>query len=384
MEIIYVYALLLIALALIYAAVLIRLRVGLTRLRPGREGRHPFVTVVVAARNEARWIESCLDALVDQTYPADRYEIIVVNDRSSDATADLIEHRIQTDARIRRIDIQTREPGMAPKKWAIHRGIKESKGEIVMMTDADCLVGNDWIRTVISHFTDDVGLVAGFSPLDRSGSDSVFRHLISLDALALAAVAAGSFGLGMPLTCSGRNLAYRKSLYHEVGGFESIGHFVSGDDDLFLHRVREQTSWKIRYAIETAAIVPSAPPDTAVRFFHQRLRHASKGRHYGTSFTLGLIAVYSFNLMLLLSLFFVHLRTLFGIVLAIKTVSEYFLIAKGASLWKRQADLRVFPLAVLLHPLYVVVLGGLGQWIRFRWKGEAYAPRGNPSKSRSE
>ena len=265
---------------------------------------------------------------------------------------------------------------MAPKKWALHRGIQEAKGEIVMTTDADCIVGPEWIDSIIRHFEDDVGLVAGFSPLERSSSNSLFRRLITLDALSLAAVAAGSFGGHCPFTCSGRNLAYRTSVYESIGGFESIGHFISGDDDLLLHLVRDKTSWKMRYAVETTAIVPSAPPDSIGHFIQQRLRHASKGRHYKISFTLGLVAVYGFNICMILCLFFVRLWPILGIVFAIKSFSEYILIRRAARILSRRTDLRVFPLAALLHPLYVVVLGGIAQWTRFRWKGVSYNSRG--------
>jgi cellulose synthase/poly-beta-1,6-N-acetylglucosamine synthase-like glycosyltransferase len=288
---------------------------------------------------------------------------------------------IEIDSRIRRIDIEASHDTMAPKKWALQRGIGESGGEIIMTTDADCIAGPGWIETVISHFFEDVGLVAGFSPLADPASSPLFSRLIGLDALALASVAAGSFGLGLPLTCSGRNLAYRKSVFQEVGGFHRIGRFISGDDDLFLRLVKNRTTWKIRYAVEASAAVTSAPPGSVSRFFQQRLRHASKSRHYGFLFTLGLLAVYVLNVILIVSLFFAPMRPLFLAILSIKSTSEFLLISRCATLWKRRSDLRVFPLAMLIHPLYVVVLGGLGPWSRFRWKGAVYSPRGPSSQS---
>ena len=360
------------ALACYYTIILSGLIWGIFQLNPGQNQSKPLVSVVIAARNEEDNIGKCLEALIRQDYPRDKYEIVAVNDRSEDGTAAVIDGFIQTDSRIQQMQITEVVPEMTPKKWALHTGIQNAKGEIILTTDADCQPGPSWISSIVAHFDDRVGLVAGYSPLNRIPSPSIFHRLIQLDGLALAGVAAGSFGMRIPLTCNGRNLAYRKSVYEEAGGFHSIGQFVSGDDDLLLHQIRSKTVWEMRYAVNKASMVPSRPPMSIRDFFHQRIRHASKGRHYPFPLTLSLIAVYLFNLMLLAALFFVTLWPLPIILWGLKSMLEFVLILCMGTRVSQTRVLIYFPLAMLLHIPYVVIFGLLGQIGRFKWKDDSF------------
>jgi cellulose synthase/poly-beta-1,6-N-acetylglucosamine synthase-like glycosyltransferase len=261
---------------------------------------------------------------------------------------------------------------MAPKKWALNQGINDSNGEIIMTTDADCIPGPEWISSIISYFTENVGFVAGYSPLNRYEKTSFLKHLLALDALALASVAAGSFGMLNPLTCSGRNLAYRKSVYHEVGGFFSFGHLVSGDDDMLMHTIKHNTDWKFRYAYTPKATVSAYPANSLKDFYHQRIRHASKGKYYNKHFRAGLIALYLLNLILLFSLLFIRLWPLFIFVLCVKSFSEFLLIRKMAAKFDQKHLLRFFPIALLIHFIYVVIFGFLGFIGHFQWKSDSF------------
>lgn len=360
----------LILLAAFYSSVLLYLRRGLFCLEPGSHPDQPFISVIVAARNEEQNIGSCLESLSLQHYPPDKHEIIVVNDRSTDDTANIVDKFVKTNSRFRLLNIIESNPYMSPKKWALTRGIQQAKGEIILTTDADCIVKPGWIASILRYFEKDVGLVAGFSPLDRYPSPSPFYRLIALESLALAGVAAGSFGKGFPLTCNGRNLAYRKPVYLQVGGFKSIARLISGDDDLLLHLVRKNTHWKLRYAIDQESFVSAKPPMNFKEFLHQRSRHASKGRHYPKHLKMGLIAAYLFNLSLLGALFFPILRPVFFLLLGAKSLFEFLLISKAATLFHHGKLLRFFPLAIPLHMIYVILLGFWGQVGIFKWKDD--------------
>ena len=345
---------------------------GLSQLKAVHKKDRPFVSVVVAARNEETNIISCIESLVIQEYPENQYEIILVNDRSQDATGDIINRFTQEYPNVQAIHISTSSDIMAPKKWALAQGIHKAKGTIILTTDADCIVSPNWIGIMIQYFNDDVGLVAGFSPLTRYTNDSIFQKLMALDGLALAGVAAGSCGMRFPLTCSGRNLAYRKSVYHEVGGFKQIGQFISGDDDLFMQLVRTKTNWKIQYAIDFDSQVPSYPPTDLKEFFNQRIRHASKGSHYQKSLTFGLIGVYVFNLLLFITPFWIRLWPIWIGAMGLKSFFEFILIARTASLFKHEKLVTLFPMAIFLHVPYVIVFGLLGQIGKFSWKAKTF------------
>ena len=355
-----------------YTVSLVFLRIGLSKLQPGRQCQEPFVSVIVASRNEENNLPACLRALQTQEFPHDRIEFIIVNDRSTDGTQNIIDEFIRSDPRFKGIRILEEDPEMAPKKWALHNGIRSARGEVIITTDADCIPPPRWVAAMTRYFEADIGMVAGFSPLEPISKPTLFNQLLALDGLALAGVSAGGIGMGLPLTCTGRNLAYRKSIYEEVEGFSGIGQFVSGDDDLFLHHVRKKTRANIRYAVDPDSFVPSTPSLTLTEFFYQRTRHASKGFHYRIPLTLSLIAVYMFNVMLLIGWLIPGLGWAWSAALFSKIVFEYIFIEGIASLFTRKYLLRYFLIAALLHIPYVVFFGLWAQLGTFRWKGQVH------------
>ena len=372
--------LLIILLTLVYAAGVLTLRWGLHRLPPPTNSAQPAVSVVVAARNEAAVLDDCLRALTIQDYPA-RLEIIIVDDRSTDRTAAIVRKWQQTDPRISLLQVTRRHPGIAPKKYALTRGISEAAGEIILTTDADCCPAQSWVSAIVRHFLPQTGLVAGFSPLENP-HESRFspRKLYALESLSLAAVSAGGIGLNKGLTCSGRNLAYRKQVFEEIGGFRQIAHLISGDDDLFLQLVAKSGRWKLNYAAVPDALVYSAPPERFRDFYHQRTRHASKSRHYHWKLIAGLTLVYLFNLFILLIPIWGLLGwyAWFWIGLAafvVKTAAEFFLLRTMARRVNKNDLMRWFVIAPLLHIPYVVVFGLLGVFKKFEWKGEIFHAR---------
>lgn len=358
-----------------YAIFILVLYRGLRKLNPGTNHQLYHISVVIAARNEARHIGQCLDALLAQSYPAERFEVIVVDDRSTDGTAAIVDEYCTRNPRVRLIRVTAVPDGMAPKKNALSRGIDAARGEIIATTDADCRPHPRWLESLVAFFEPEVGVVAGFSPLETNHA-SLAQKLFLLDSLSLAGLAAGSFGWGKPLTCCGRNLAYRRETFQEVQGFKEIQHFISGDDDLLLHLIRQKTGWRAGYALSETAVVRAQAPESWQQFIQQRIRHASKGRYYPTWLKLILIAIYLVNLSLV-SLFPLSLvvpRTLaIGLAcLVIKSLAELLLVWRMANYFGYRHALTVFPVAMVLHPLYVVVFGLWGQLGRFQWKGATF------------
>ncbi len=357
---------------LIYAALIFRLFFELKNEHRSELKNDFFVSVVVAACNEEKSIGSCLEALINQQYPQDRFEIIIVNDRSTDRTSEIVETYRQHCAQLTQLHIREKVNGVSPKKHALATGINQAKGEIILTTDADCLATPSWIQTMANYFEEDVGLVASFSPTEAMEKPSLFSQLLTLDSISLAALAACSFGLGKPVTVCGRNLAYRKKVFQQVNGFQEISQHISGDDDLLLHQIAQKTGWKFRYVFDRGAIVKTKIPNSFRQFIHQRIRHASKGRFYARWLQLLLVGIYLFNLMfvslLLTSVFFPKFFLLWLFVITIKSLSEFSLLFRFAQRFDYQKSLYVFPIAALLHPFYVVIFGTWGQLGKIKWK----------------
>jgi len=345
------------------------------------EKRQPYqypVAVVIAARNEEKNIARLLSDLTRQTYPQSKYEVIVVDDHSTDNTYAIVQEFSQKYAYVKIIKAVTDQSGhLSAKKNAVSQGIMNSQGEIILTTDADCRVQPMWIETMVSYFTDDVGMVVGFSQMGVKGEQrSVFEQLQAIDFLALLAGAQGSLNLGLPLAATGQNLAYRKKTFEEVGGFQKIGHRLSGDDVLLLQLVYTQTNWNIRFAPSKQTFNHTEPEKTVRGFLNQRKRWASNGSYQFKLNKLFFIIV--------VDTFLVNLFSLIGIILApcsgkyfftilcflsYKLIIEFLIIKIGARVYQREDLVKFFPIWALLQIPYVVLVGGLGNMTKFIWKG---------------
>ncbi len=264
----------------LYAAVIVVLWWGVRRAtRSSCTQARPTVSVVIAGRNEAAVIAACLRALEAQTYPHPLWEVVVVDDRSSDGTAEIVR---RWQSRLRRLSVVRVDhlpAGKQGKKHALELGIQRAGGQVVLTTDADCQPPPQWIEEVAGRFDAATDAVIGYSPV-RSPARRLWARALEVDALAAGVVAAAGVGLGTVITCSGRNLAYRRRLFESNGGFSDLHRSVSGDDDLLLHRLKRRKGAQITFAAAQGAVVPAIAPAEFRSALRQRLRHLSAGRYY--------------------------------------------------------------------------------------------------------
>ncbi|KPL18888.1 MAG: hypothetical protein AMJ92_05720 [candidate division Zixibacteria bacterium SM23_81] len=358
-------------LTLVYCGFLLWILWGLFRLSEGRSQLLHSVSVVVAAKNEERSIESCLRALLAQDYPPEQYEIVVVDDASTDATADIVQSIAWENSRVRLLRAQEGRACLRAKKRALQMGIEHSAGEIILLTDADCLPAPTWIKTMVRHFEPSVGLVAGHV---HQGGQLLWQKLRSLERLSMAAMAAGAIGWNQGLSANGGNLGYRREVFREVAGFKSLSAPLSGDDDLFIQLVSRKTSWEFQYAFEPEAAVSTKPPANLRQFVAQERRRTSKGRYYPTWVQAILIEAFMMNLALIITLPFslCYLTTHplpWGAFVG-KALCELLILIRASRLFKRKGLLRFSPLAVFLHIPYFVVFSIWGTLGSYRWKAE--------------
>jgi cellulose synthase/poly-beta-1,6-N-acetylglucosamine synthase-like glycosyltransferase len=374
-----------IGLAVLYAAALMILRGGLRKLSaqiPQEESTSvlPSVSIIVAARNEAHNLPRLLSSLMQQDYPPEKLEFIIVDDRSDDGTWSLLEEAARQHQQLRPLRVSDLQPGFAPKKRALDLAIRSARGEIILLTDADCTPPPSWTKAMVQYYRDGVAGVVGYSPyrFDRP-LPRLLQGMLSLDYFSLFAVAAASSGYGRTLTASGTNFSYRRQVFLDAGGFESIKHWISGDDDLFLHEVQRNGLGRFVFALDPGAFVPAAAPASWRQFWHQRIRYASKGRQYGLAMTTGLVAVYLFNLFLVGAVFLgiVGSRDLLltgGALWVAKALFEASFLSHAAMLFREESLLRFFIPTAIVHPFYITLFGLLGLLGSFQWKGETYEP----------
>ena len=336
------------------------------------------VSVVIAARNEEKNIPHVLSDLIKQTYPSEIFEVIVVDDHSTDRTAEIVSQIAANYSNIKIIKAQQDNTGrLVAKKNAIYQGIKNSNGEIILSTDADCRIQPWWIETMVSYFLEDVGMVVGFSQLGKKGEKrSLFEQLQAIDFLTLLSAAQGALNVHYPLASTGQNLAYRKEAFEQVGGFKEIGHRISGDDVLLLQLIYKRTNWKIRFAPSPKSFNYSLPEKTLQKFSNQRKRWASNGSYQfklNKGFFLIVINTFLINLLLSIYLpFFLVLSKNPAVTLSclfVKFLIEFLIILKGVQVYNRKDLIKYFPVWAVLQIPYVVIVGLLGNIGKFVWKG---------------
>lgn len=352
-----------------YFAILLFLISGFLRIKNTTTEFQPKVSVVVAARNEEHNLKNCLNSLLSQTYPKKLTQLIVIDDRSTDDTPNIIK-RFNGEPNVDTIKISDFQKGVSPKKAALNEGITRAKGELILTTDADCIPPHDWLTQTAALFHDDIGLVAGPAPF--SEGNSLWSKLLCLDNFATAFVAAGAAGWNIGVTCTGRNLAYRKSVFEQVHGFEQINHSLSGDDDLFLQTVKKQTNWRINYSLNPSTAVTSASVETFSGYISQRRRHVSASKHYSKPIQANYILFNLANLVLfgfiILSMFYQEYlflaAHLFVIKLSLDFLGLYLIVKK----FDKQHLLYFFPLWEIFFLINQAVISPLGLVGKVKWK----------------
>lgn len=363
-----------IALASFYFFLLTGLAIGIFLLpRRLKDPLYEGISVITAARNEEQNIRNLIDSILKQEYPKDRFELIIVSDRSTDNTEKIVRDYEGQNVKLFSIEEGTDTvscPYKGGKKRALALGIANARFNILVFTDADCVPDRDWLYEVDCHFGKEVDFVAGYSPL-KTSKQTLLMKLKNLERLSMFAVSAGSIGWNFGMTCTGRNMAYRKELYDKVQGFRGIEDIRSGDDDLMLQRMTPHAR-KMSFMFTADSVVPSYESKDLAKQLDQETRRASKWRYYPITIKVITSLVFLFYLALLALITGFILRavplTVIIIVLVSKMVSEFILLAVFAVKMKQTAYLWLFPLAELIYVPYFIFFGLKGTFGKYRWR----------------
>ncbi|OAQ38992.1 glycosyl transferase [Pedobacter psychrophilus] len=331
---------------------------------------HTKISVLIAARNEEEKIHLTIEDILAQNYPKELMEIIIVDDHSTDRTSEIIGSYESQGVKL--IKLNEKEPLNSYKKKAIAEAIKLSEGELIIATDADCRMKPDWLVTIVNMFeTGNYNLIS--SPVVYFEEKSLFERLQTLEFLCLIGLGAAGIGNKMPSTCNGANLAYKKSVFVELGGFKGIDELASGDDELFLHKVAFAHPGTIGFCKSADAIVFTHGKPNLKEFIQQRKRWASKSVKYKDKKLIFVaVAVWLFNISLLTNLimafFYPDFLKLVAVQFTIKFISELFFLDLLTNFVKRKHLVFHLFLLTFLHPLYLIYIGFAGNSGKYNWK----------------
>ena len=363
--------LLIVVITAFYAFAALLLFYGMLRRNYAQTSNQPFVSVLIAARNEEKNLPACLQALLRSEYPADKFEITVVDDRSVDRTRALVENFSREYANVRVIAITQRLENMSGKASALCQGMAHARGEIILMTDADCAPPASWIAQMISYFTPEVGLVGGFTLLAPSRqNNSLFAKIQTLDWIYLLTVGAGAAGLGKPLSIIGNNFAFRRAAYDAVGGYEKIG-FSIIEDFALMRAINERTKWRVIFPIDARTTMISKPALDWREFYEQRQRWAAGGKEVGVFAGISMLIAFLGHLACFAA-WFISLPLAF-ICFFILVGSDFLLLRETVARLERKDLLKVFPLFEMYYFFYsFIVAPTVLLPATVRWKGVQY------------
>ncbi len=334
------------------------------------------VSVIIPARDESDSILSCVQSILKQNYPSELFEIIVMDDHSTDDTAKKVESlELPNVHLIRMSEIKLNEHEVAYKKRSIEVGVNKSTGSLIVTTDADCVHHPDWLHCLVQDFEQNNSNIIS-APVLFQYNKSIFERFQALDFIGMLGITAASLNAGMYNLANGANLAFRKSIFKEVGGYKGIDSKASGDDMLLIYKFAQIDASKVHFLKSSEATVLTSPANTLNEFIQQRLRWTSKSFNYQDSrITLILAFVYLVNLFLVISLiggiFTFNLKWLwlFLCQFTLMSVVDYIFLNKVCSFFGKKELLRSFLPSQFLHVAYIIVIGLLGNVVKYKWKG---------------
>ena len=347
------------------------------------------ITLIIPARNEEENIAACLDSICNQSYPKGLFEVLVVDDHSTDNTANIVNSYQSKNVKLISLKDFVHDELNSYKKKAIEIAITQSTGELIVCTDADCLVPENWLQTIAAFYEQyQPQFIA--APVAINCSNKFIEFFQGLDFMTLQGITGASVHKKIHSMCNGANLAYTKKAFETVNGFAGIDNIASGDDMLLMHKIYKQWPDKVMFLKSKAAIVQTQPVNSISEFFNQRIRWASKADKYDDKRIFAvLLLVYIVNVLLLMlpviALFnnvqFTMLAqhpagniqcSMIGVwllLLLLKIIAELIFLYPVAKFFGKRSMLWVFPLMQPFHILYTVIAGWLGKFGSYKWKG---------------
>lgn len=359
----------------VYCAIILYFFTGIYRVSQSGPGNSLSVSVLVPARNEAQNILACLQSLWEQTYPRDLYQVYVIDDHSTDQTAEVVRRFISDKPNFHLLIHRSSQETPTFKKQALKYALSRVTSEIILTIDADTRAQPGWIEKITGMYQEDTGLVAGLVTFSAEGEKGLFHKMQTLEFAGIVFCGVGAAGNNNPIICNGSNLSYRLRAFHDAGGYDGTEFLPSGDDDLLLQSIRQKTEWKIKYCLHPETVNFTRPVDTWPDFLNQRSRWASKSIHYpqrSLLLVMALIYLYYLSLVVLLPM------TIWGIFpwkiyltgLLLKMIPEALIISKGLDILRRPDLSRYFLVAQVFQIGYVLLAGIRGLLKRFNWKGK--------------
>lgn len=333
------------------------------------------LSIIIPARNEARNIEACLRSVLNNNYPPLLYEVIVIDDHSTDETYEKTIAVQAPNLRCIRLSEHIQDGGVlnAYKKKAIETAIGQCSGELIVTTDADCMAQQNWLLNIAACYEQNNPVMI-IGAVDFTCNGSMVEVFQSLDFMSMQGITVAAHTLQLGNMSNGANLAFSRRAFEQVEGYKGIDNLASGDDYLLMMKMQKAFPGQIAYLKTQEAIVRTAPQPGWSSFLNQRIRWASKsGKYDDKKMTATLAWVYLYNLsflyLFIIGFWMGNAWRALAVLLIAKIITELFFLFPVAQFFHKRRQLRLFPLLQPLHIAYIILAGMMG-WIGiYSWKG---------------
>jgi cellulose synthase/poly-beta-1,6-N-acetylglucosamine synthase-like glycosyltransferase len=367
--------------SVLYCYLILYFLVGWIRLNKKREiketpvGSLPFVSIIIPVRNEAAHIQDCLRAVIAQNYPRQLFEVIVIDDYSTDETFALATETQREQVTVLNLSKYFGDAAekMPNKKKAITIGIKNAKGQLIVTTDGDCTMEENWLGTMVNYYLS-YSYKFITAPVMLRPAKGLLGLFQQIDVINMLGITGGTIANGYPTMCNGANLLYEKKAFIAVDGYKGNTDIPTGDDIFLMQKIEIAYPDAIGFVKNIEACVYSYPERTFSQFVAQRVRWTSKSTAFQKkSVTAILMFAYLFNLLILIfipiafqpfDLAWLPLAVAFGT----KFIMDFSFNIGVTGFFKKRILLLLLPVFEPLHIVYIVCIGVLGLSGKYNWK----------------
>ena len=321
------------------------------------------ISIVISAKNESKNINGLIEHLSNLEYPPESFEVLLVDDNSTDDTLNLIREKTKHLASFSVFSIK--DSGKSGKREALSFGINNSKYPNILITDADCRPEKNWIKSFSNKFIQGYDFIFGVAPFYQH--KELVNRISCFENLRGQMLSFSMASVGLPYTAAARNFGFSKSAFDFVGGYSKTNDTLSGDDDLLL-REAVKAKLKIGTVVETDSFVYSDSKKTLSEYFHQKARHTQTSFHYLKRHQLILGSWHTLNLVFLFSPFLMLINPLYGILFPAKLCIDFIVVKSIQKKFSYKFSVFEIFYLQILYEFFLIIHFFRARFTKVKWK----------------